>query len=163
MPLTTYATTDDLPPSLEYDVTKGYTYQYYGGTPLFPFGYGLTYTTFALRDIALSATSGVGDRRTTMVSCSVTNTGSRPGDAVVEMYVRAVGSAVPRPIRQLRGFSRVALLPGETRSVSIPLTAKDLAYWDSTTHAFVVEPLDYVVELGQSASDISLSAMLPIR
>ena len=88
----------------------------------------------------------------------VTNAGKVAGDEVVQLFASAQGSQVERAPRDLRGFARVHLEPGETRTVAIPLPAKELAFWDVTTSAFVVEPISYTIELGQ----VKLSATLKI-
>ena len=91
------------------------------------------------------------------VSVDVTNTGRRRGDDVVQLYVRYPASKVERPAKQLRGFRRVSLEPGETRTVTLPLAAADLAYWDSGRHAFVVEPGPVELLAGRSSADHDLT------
>ncbi len=111
---------DQLPPMMDYDLRHGRTYMYFRGEPQYPFGYGLSYTTFAYANLRTSAPSlargGAID-----VSVDVTNTGARAGDEVVQLYVRYPESKVDRPLKQLRGFQRVALAPGETRTVALRL------------------------------------------
>jgi beta-glucosidase len=86
----------------------------------------------------------------------VTNTGSRPGDEIVQLYVRYPESKVDRPLKQLRGFARVTLAPGETRAVSLRLAAADLAYWDVARHTWSVEPGRVELMVGPSSSDREL-------
>ncbi len=97
-------------------------------TPQFPFGYGLTYTTFSSGPVRLSSPA-IGASDTLVVSADVSNTGRRAGDEIVQLYIHDEVGSVTRPIRELRGFSRIALQPGETRTVRFRLTAADLAFW----------------------------------
>ena len=120
---------DMLPPSMDYNIRDGYTYMYFKGEPLFPFGYGLSYTTFKYSNLRTSSPTLAKDGAVT-VSVDVTNTGSRAGDAVVQMYVKHLGSKVERPREELEGFKRVNIQPGETKNVEIPLKASTLAWWD---------------------------------
>ena len=101
---------DQLPPSMDYNIRDGYTYMYFKGEPLFPFGYGLSYTTFKYSNLRTSSPTLAKDGTVT-VSVDVTNTGSRAGDAVVQMYVKHLGSKVERPREELEGFKRVNLQP----------------------------------------------------
>ena len=125
LPLTFYQSVDDLPPFEEYAM-EGRTYRYFGGEPLYPFGYGLSYTRFAYADLKVSPARrrGAGPVR---VSVQVTNAGNRPGDEVVQLYLRDIESTVPVPIRSLQGFRRVHLEPGETRTVEFTLEPKQYA------------------------------------
>ncbi len=120
---------DQLPPMMDYDLRHGRTYMYFPGEPLFPFGYGLSYTTFAYSRLRTSA-SRMGRDGEITVSLNVKNTGGRAGDEVVQLYVRHEGSKVERPRKELRGFERVSLQGGETKTVQMKLRAASLAYWD---------------------------------
>lgn len=84
----------------------------------------------------------------------VKNTGTRAGDEVVQLYVKHVDSAVERPIKELRGFTRIALQPNETRTVQLPLKASELTYWDAAKQAYVVEPGKLNIMLGGSSADV---------
>jgi beta-glucosidase len=121
--------------------TEKYTSKYIDipWTPQFPFGHGLSYTTFAYGNLRLSALS-MRPSDTIVVSIDVTNTGDRAGDEVVQLYIRDEVGSLTRPVKELRGFRRIALRPGETQTVSFPLGAVDLAFYDSA--------LDLVVERG---------------
>ena len=111
--------------------------------PAFPFGFGLSYTTFAYGDLRLDrAELGPADRLG--VEVDVTNTGAHAGEDVVQLYVSALGSRVPRVERELKAFTRVALAPGETKTVRMELPTADLAYWDESI-GWVVEPIAYEV------------------
>jgi beta-glucosidase len=146
---------DQLPPMMDYDIRRGRTYMYLRGEPQYAFGYGLSYTTFAYADLRASGDT-IGQDRATAVSVDVTNTGARAGDEVVQLYARHPGSRVERPLKQLRGFQRLTLRPGETRTVTMRLTAADLAYWDSGRHAWVVEPGRVELMVGPSSADADL-------
>ena len=98
-----------------------------------------------------------------MVMVDVRNTGSLAGDEVIQLYMRHVNSKVQRPNLELKGFERVSIRPGETRTVRIPLKAADLAYWDETLHAFVVEKDKIEVMVGSSSKDIKFKRMIRVE
>ncbi|MFL7807346.1 MAG: fibronectin type III-like domain-contianing protein, partial [Anaerolineae bacterium] len=133
----------------------GRTYMYFKGEPLYPFGHGLSYTTFAYRNLRLSADHLVPGSALT-VSVDVTNTGARAGDEVVQLYVRHLHSTVERPKKELKGFKRITLQPGETQAVTLPLEAAALAYWDADLGGWQVEPDHVRVMVGASSADIKL-------
>ena len=138
----------DLPPMMDYDIRHGRTYQYFKGKPLYPFGFGLSYTSFSYSDIETSKTSLVDSM---IVSVDVKNTGKLDGDEVVQLYVSYPESKVERPIKQLKGFKRVFIHAGETLKVNIPLKAEDLAYWNVEKHAFTVEKGKVKLMVGSSS------------
>jgi beta-glucosidase len=152
---------DQLPPMLDYDIRKGRTYMYFKGQPLYPFGYGLSYTTFEYSSLKTTAPSLSKDGSIT-VSVDVQNTGKRAGEEVVQLYVKHLNSAVERPIRELRGFKRVALQPGERKTVELVLLAKSLAYWDESKRAFVVEAGTVELQVGSSSADIHLKRTVSV-
>jgi beta-glucosidase len=151
---TWYRSEEDLPGILEYDIIKaGRTYQYFAGTPLYPFGHGLSYTTFGYHDLRLSSRVVAAHRGIT-VSVRVSNTGRRAGAEVVQLYTRQHTSRDTQPLRRLRGFARVHLEPGESTTVELPLRAADLAHWDVTSGGWVVESSLHDVLVGASVTDI---------
>jgi len=152
LPVTFYRDVADLPPFEDYRMA-GRTYRFFEGVPLYPFGYGLSYTTFRYDRLRVSRDTLRGDDSLT-VAVDVTNTGARGGDEVVQLYVRYPHSAVPRPRRDLRGFRRVTLGPGESRTITFPLTASAFRYWDADAHRWAVENGPVVVEIGASSGDI---------
>ncbi len=153
---------DQEPPMMDYNIRDGRTYMYFKGEPLYPFGYGLSYTTFSYSNLKTSSPQLAKDGAVT-VSVDVTNTGSLAGDDVVQLYVKYPHSKVERPHQQLRGFQRVTLQPNETKTVQIPLKAVDLAYWDEKSRGFKVETEPVGVMIGSSSKDIKLTTTLPIQ
>jgi len=160
LPVTFYQSVSDLP-AFENYAMAGRTYRFFQGKPLYPFGYGLSYTSFGYDRLGTSRDTLRRDDTVT-VSVAVTNTGSRAGDEVVQLYVRYPHSAVTRPKRDLRGFRRVTLQPGETRIVTFPLAGRALAYWDADTHRWVVETGPVVLEVGASSADIRLETTITV-
>ena len=128
---------------------------------LFPFGYGLSYTTFAYFDLRLSA-SEITDRDTLTATVTVKNTGSRTGKTVVQLYVGDKESTVLRPVRELKGFEKVELQPGESREMSFTLSKRDFAYWDEQLHDWCVETGEFLVEVGQSSRSMDVSATVTV-
>ncbi len=153
---------DQLPPMMDYNIRDGKTYMYFKGEPLYPFGFGLSYTTFKYANLRTSAARVAKDGAVT-VSVDVTNTGSRTGDAVVQLYVKHLGSKVSRPNEELEGFKRVTIAPGETQTVEIPLKASALAYWDEKIHDFRVESEPVKLMAGDSSADLPVSAVLRVE
>ncbi|MGA2571490.1 MAG: glycoside hydrolase family 3 C-terminal domain-containing protein [Terracidiphilus sp.] len=153
---------DQLPPSMDYNIRDGFTYMYFKGEPLYPFGYGLSYTTFKYSNLRTSSQALANDGAIT-VSVDVTNTGSRAGDAVVQMYVKHLGSKVDRPRQELKGFRRVTVQPNETKTVDIPLKASALAWWDEKLPGFRVEAQPVQVMVGNSSADIQASTTVQVE
>ncbi len=151
----------DLPAMMDYNLLDGRTYMYAKQKPLYAFGFGLSYTSFAYSKLRVSATT-LKDGGTVMVSVEVKNTGARAGDEVVQMYVSHEGSGVARPVEELKGFARVSLKAGEAKTVTLPLSAKALAYWDVKTKAFVVEKDRVVVRVGGSSDDLPVKAAVQV-
>ena len=153
---------DQLPPRMDYNIRDGYTYMYFKGEPLYPFGFGLSYTTFKLSNIKASSPRLAKDGTVT-VSVDVTNTGSRSGDEVVQLYVRHLHSAVERPREELEGFQRVTVDAGQTKTVEIPLPASRLAYWDVKTKAFRVEAEPVKLMVGDSSANLPLNMTIQVK
>lgn len=148
---------EDLPPMMDYELRHGRTYLYSECEPLYPFGYGLSYTHFTYSNLSLGAEQlAPGD--VLEVALDVTNAGGRAGDDVIQLYVRHVDSGVKRPIRELKAFRRITLEAGETRRVRLEVPASELAYWDAGTGAFVLETGEIEIGIGRNATAIELSA-----
>jgi beta-glucosidase len=155
LPVTFYESVEDLPGFSDYSM-EGRTYRYFHEKPVYPFGHGLSYTRFAYSGLRLSRTR-VGAGEALEVALDVKNVGARDGDEVVQLYVRGVVAQPSAPIRSLRGFERVALKAGESRSVRFKLVPeKDLARYDEVRKALAVAPGEFEVELGASSADLRL-------
>ncbi|RZU01780.1 beta-glucosidase [Kribbella rubisoli] len=160
---TWYDSAADLPDLLDYDIiTTDATYLYYRGTPLYPFGHGLSYTTFRYADLQLSAPSIASDGEV-RVTFTVTNTGDRPGTEVAQLYTRQQRSRVKQPLGQLRGFRRLSLAPGESAEIELIVAATDLGFWDVTRDRHCVESARHSVMVGRSSTDLRLTTTLDVR
>jgi beta-glucosidase len=166
---TWYASETDIPTAItDYDIKQGTTYWYFTGTPLYPFGYGLSYSTFVYGNPTLSAPSlaaspPAGTCGLVEVGLDVTNASAVTGDEVVQLYVATPSTALKRPIKQLRGFRRVNIAAGATAHVSFDISAADLAYWDATNNRFTPEVGKSVeIQIGASSSDIRLRTTLAV-
>jgi beta-glucosidase len=153
---------DQLPPRMDYNIRDGYTYMYFKGQPLYPFGFGISYTTFKFSNLRTSSQTLTADG-SVKVSVDVTNTGRRAGDEVVQLYVEHPHSAVPRPLEELEGFQRISLEPNQTKRVSIELAASQLAYWNIDTHKVRVEPEALKVMIGDSSANIALDTTIQVK
>jgi beta-glucosidase len=122
--------------------------------PLFPFGFGLSYTTFQYSNLRVTPGPNAGAN----IECDVTNTGGREGAEVVQVYVHPVRAPVPRPEKELKGFAKVSLKPGETQVVTIPLGLRAFAYYSPKEHGWKAEAGDYVIQVGGSSRDLRLEA-----
>src|SRR5215813_7057849 len=133
------------------DANNKYTSKYYDlqWTPLYPFGYGLSYTRFRLANLQLSAQRIRPDGKVT-VSVEVENIGARAGDEVAQLYMRDVAASVTRPVKELKGFQRITLRPGEKRRVEFTLSPEQLGFWNNENR-FIVEPGDFKVTVGDSS------------
>ena len=156
------ASESQLPPMMDYDIRHGRTYMYLEGAPLYPFGHGLSYTTFEFARLRTDKPA-LGPDGQLVVSVDVTNTGKVAGDAVPQLYVQHLGSKVERPKLKLAGFDRVHLAPGETKTVQLPLKASQLAYWDTNSKSFRVEKETVRLMIGASAADIRLRTEVEVR
>ena len=131
---------------------------------LFPFGHGLSYTTFEYSNIRLSA-DAIKDTETVDVTVTVKNTGKRAGKTVVQLYVGDTEGFVNavRPVRELKGFRKVALEPGESREVSFTLCKRAFAYWNTQIHDWWVETGDFTIEVGDSSVNLPLKATVKVE
>ena len=165
LPVTFYRSADQIPPFTDYAM-KGRTYRYFSGQPLFPFGYGLSYTRFTYGNLHAPEHVKAGDP--VRVSVEVTNAGAIPGEEVVQLYLSDLEASAPVPIRSLQGFRRVSLNPGETRRVEFTLMPRQLSLIDATG-ARIVEPGEFELSVGgrqpggAGAADVSTTQVLTGR
>jgi beta-glucosidase len=152
---------EDLPPMMDYNLRNGRTYMYFKGQALYPFGYGLSYTTFAYTNFRPSSLRMTKDGQIN-VTVSVRNSGKRDGQEVVQLYVTHMGSKVERPIKELKGFQRISLKAGESKIVMFPIKAKDLAYWDEQKKQWVVEDEKVNLMVGGSSADVKAQQTITV-
>jgi beta-glucosidase len=162
LPITFPMAEGQLPLSYNHKPTgRGDDYVDLTGMPLFPFGHGLSYTTFEYSDLRIApAEIDAGD--SLVVTCTVRNAGGRAGDEVVQLYLRDILASVARPVMELRGFSRVRLAPGESRDVAFTLGPRDLQMLDAAMR-WIVEPGAFRVMIGASSEDIRLRGEFVVR
>jgi len=153
---------DQLPEMLDYNIRNGRTYMYFKNEPLYPFGFGLSYTTFAWSNLKTSIGNLAKDGSIT-VNVDVENTGKLSGDEVVQLYVRHLNSQVSRPVQELKGFQRINLKAGERKTIAIALPAQRLAYWDISKNDWQVERDSIEIRVGASSSDIRLKKALKVE
>jgi beta-glucosidase len=163
MPITVYSSTTALPDMTNFAMigsgsTPGRTYRYFNGTPLYPFGHGLSYTTFTYNNLAVSPASAATNQPVN-ASIDVTNSGTRDGDEVVQVYVTEVSPSAPAPIRSLAAFKRVAIPAGGTRTVSFTLQPKNFSIVDAAGKRFV-EPGNFTIVVG-GGQPIAVDGKLP--
>lgn len=145
------------------DILVGYRWHDTKKIPaLFPFGHGLSYTTFTYGKAALSSTDMTADGSIT-VTVPVKNTGSLPGKEVVQLYVGDNKSSLPRPQKELKAFDKIALNPGEEKTVTFTITADDLKYFDDARHEWVVEPGKFTLYIGSSSTDIRTKGSFTLK
>ena len=161
MPLTVYASAQQVPPQDQYDITKGFTYMYLKAKPLFAFGHGLSYTQFKYDNLQLAAKT-IKDDGNVEVNVDITNVGPRAGDEVAQLYVHQVKCSVVRAAEELRGFQRVSLQPGEKKTITLQVPAQKLAFYDETVHKFVVEPGTFDIMIGSASDDIRLNDQIQV-
>jgi len=158
LPFTFYKSTDDLPAFDDYNIYNGRTYMYFEGEPLYPFGYGLSYTTFEYSNLSV-----INSGDNIILKTDISNTGKVKGDEVVQFYCTDIEASVKRPNRQLVGFKRITLGQGETKTVNIEVTKDQLMYWDEQNNKWSFESGDFELMVGASSNDIRLKKILTIH
>jgi beta-glucosidase len=165
LPVTFYHSIDDLAAFTNYDMQagKGFTYRYFTGEPLYPFGHGLSFTSFEYSQLNIDKTSlSAVDELT--VTVNVKNTGKLAGEEVVQLYVRDEEASLPMAIKQLRGFDRVALNAGEEKTITFMLNPReDFRYYNAMHREYRVEPGVFEIQVGASSSDIRVSGKVTVK
>lgn len=157
LPVTFYKSTDQLPDVEDYNMDSGFTYRYFKGEPLYAFGYGLSYTTFAYGDATLSKKS-IKAGGTVDITVPVTNSGNRDGDEVVQIYIKSLDNP-DAPIKALKGFKRVNIPAGQTAQVKITLEPKAFEYYDGRIDELAAMPGRYKILYGPSSLDKDLKSL----
>jgi beta-glucosidase len=162
LPVTFYKVDEKLPDFEDYAM-KNRTYRYFRGTPLYPFGHGLSYTRFAYSGLTLDRATAAADDTIT-ATVAVKNVGKRSGAEVVQLYLAPVGAQRERAVQELRGIERVELGPGESRRIAFTIAPRrDLAIYDDARHAYAVDPGRFEVRVGASSADIRARAALTVN
>lgn len=155
---------DDIIPHVKYNDKLMVGYRYWtttGKQPLYPFGYGLSYTTFSFSNITAPASAKAG--ADVEVSFDLKNTGSVEGAEVAQLYVSDPSAKVSRPERELKGFEKVRLAPGESKHVTLKLNARSFSYWDEASHGWHIDPGKFVVRVGDSSENTPLTANITLN
>lgn len=152
---------DQLPPMMDYNIRNGRTYMYFKGEPLYPFGYGLSYTTFAYSNFKLNSKTIKSNGEVT-VSVDITNTDKRVGDEVAQLYIQHLHSVVDRPHKELKAFKRITLKQGEKKTIELKFKVNDLKYWDENLHRFVLEEDKIKLMVGSSSADIKFQDVVDV-
>jgi beta-glucosidase len=158
------APVDYVIPHVKYDDGLMVGYRYWtttGKHPLFPFGFGLSYTTFSFSNLQVPATAASGS--TVSVTFDVTNTGSVAGAEVAQLYVSDPSAKATRPERELKGFEKVRLAPGETKHVTLTLDARSFSYWDEAGHKWTIDPGKFVIRVGDSSESTPLDGDITLN
>jgi beta-glucosidase len=158
LPVTFHRSVEDLPPLGDYDITKGRTYMFNKKKVIYPFGYGLSYSTFEYSNLSVDkSTIESAGTNEVLVSVDVQNTSDIKGDEVVQLYIRDVESSVLQPIKRLREFKRVTLGKGDITTVTFKLGNEDFSYWDENKEDWSIENGEFEIQIGASSKDIKLT------
>jgi beta-glucosidase len=152
----------DLPELLDYNIRHGRTYMYFKGKPLYAFGHGLSYTTFKYNSIETNSET-ITKNTEVKVTVSITNTGNKDGDEVIQLYAKQLNSKVERPEKELKAFQRVFFKAGETKNVSLILKAKDLEYWNTAKQQFELENNSIEIQIGSASDNILLNKKINVK
>lgn len=150
LPVTFYKSVNNLPPFEDYNM-KGRTYKYFEGDALYPFGHGLSYTEFHYYDLNTYLDNGI-----IVVDFSIRNAGGKDGSEVAQVYVKDLNAATDDPIRTLKGFKRIGLDRGESKSLTFEIPLEDIAYWNVDKQKFEIKPGKYSIQVGASSADIRI-------
>jgi len=160
LPVTFYKSVNDLPAFDDYRMANR-TYRFFTGAPLYPFGFGLSYTTFGYSNLRTTKPNA-GAADTIVARADVANTGKVAGDEVAQLYVKHLGSKVARPNEDLRGYKRVHLAPGQKTTVEFRVPVSSLAYWDEDAHRWVVEREPVELRVGGSSADVRVKRTVEV-
>ena len=156
LPVTFYQSTEDLPPFEDYSM-NGRTYKYFKGEALYPFGYGLSYSTFEYSELNVKT-----ENEQIKISVKIKNSSEYPGEEVVQVYTYKTGPQQWRPINQLIGFQRTFLKSGEEKTITFDIDKKQLQYWDVNQQQYKIEPGEYHIQIGSSSKDIRLNQTMEV-
>ncbi|MDG1794736.1 MAG: glycoside hydrolase family 3 C-terminal domain-containing protein [Flavobacteriaceae bacterium] len=165
LPVTFYSSTSELPNFEDYNMRagNGFTYRYYNGNAMYPFGHGLSYTKFKYSDLTINKTI-LNSLDEVFITVNVENIGELDGEEVVQLYVKDTESTTWMPHKQLRGFKRILLKKGEKKMVEFKLSAsKDLCYYDAIKQSYTVEPGDFEIQIGSSSKNILLKKIISVK
>jgi beta-glucosidase len=152
-----------LPPLEDYDITKGRTYWYFDGEPLYHFGHGLSYTTFEYSNLITSSkTFDIFEDNTLTVTVTVENTGEHDGDEVVQLYIKDPEKTFTMPKKKLRAFKRVHIPADEQTNVTFILSRDDFSFWHPDADSWAVETGDFEIQIGSSSEDIRLTSTITV-
>jgi len=151
----------DLPHMMDYDLRHGRTYMHSKATPLYPFGYGLSYTSFAYSNLKKDRRA-VHSGDTLRVTFQLENNGTRDGEEVVQLYVSKLNRVAGDPIKQLKAFNRVALKKGEKRQITLSISATELMRWSESEHRFILPKGKLKLEVGASSVDIRMKSIVDL-
>lgn len=161
--MTWYRSIEQLPDIMDYDIIKGKrTYMYFDGDPLYPFGYGLSYTRFKYSNLKINK-KRFNPEDKLVISLQVKNIGHVVSNEVVQLYISALNSRVKRPLKELKDFKKIKLAPGEVKELNFTISLAELAFWDVTRDKYCLEKGFYKVMLGSSSADIRLSEIIEIN
>jgi beta-glucosidase len=163
LPVTFYESAAQLAPLADYDVTKGRTYWFYNGDPIYPFGHGLSYTHFTYSNLSLStAEVNFSSNESVALEVEVANTGEYDGDEVVQLYIQDMESSLPQPGKKLRDFKRIHLEQGKKKTITFELGKDDFHYWNEEQQGWFIEDGAFELQVGSSSSDIRLREKIEI-
>jgi len=165
LPVTFYSSTNELADFEDYNMRagNGFTYRYYNGDAMYPFGHGISYKKFKYSDLTVSKTR-LNNSDELFVTINVKNSGELDGEEVVQLYIKDIESTTWMPHKQLRGFKRISLKKGEKKMVEFKLNvSKDLRYYDATKQTYAVEPGDFEIQIGSSSKNILLKKIISVE